>query len=154
VAWTYVPGNVSQGGRDAVRFALGDVRPTDQLMADEEIDGALARTAAVAGVADYGAAAAACAEALAARFRNQVDLSAGSLRLSYAQRAQHWTEEAKRLRRISVSSHAPRAITTQTEYDAERADPDRRPDPFYDGLHDFPGIGGSGPPSGRDPLAP
>jgi hypothetical protein len=152
VTFTYSPGRIAQQGRDYLRFKLGDTRKNNPLLSDEELDGVLALSAEADGAPpDPSRALYMAAESLANKFRNQVTRSVGQLRLEYGQRTQYWTAEAARLRKLSTTAYAPRAIVTRTGEQAERDDPERRPDYFHEGLHDLPGSTAASSP---DPLAP
>jgi len=91
VTWTY-EGDPAASTRDAVRFRIGDTLEADPLVTDEEI------AAAVADEGSVDAAAAACLEAIAARFSRQADLADGDVRISYSQRAEAFASRAAELR--------------------------------------------------------
>jgi len=90
MTWSYAPG-VSQP-RHQVRLLIGDVIAIDPQMQDEEIDWLVSQEQNV-----Y-AAAAACADSLAARYARQVDKAVGDLRISFSQKQAAYEAMALQLR--------------------------------------------------------
>ena len=93
MAWTYEPGRLAEGGKDRVRFAVGDTDPDDALLEDEEIEAVLSEHP------DWREAAARCARAIASAFYREVTLKAGSVALEFRQRAESYERVAARLER-------------------------------------------------------
>lgn len=91
MAFTYAPDNIPNGGRDRVRFEVGDTDSTDVRLQDEEISGALAATND-----DWQRAAGVCARAIANKLRRQVE-KAGAIDLGTQNRIDGYLAMADRL---------------------------------------------------------
>lgn len=81
-----------------VRFLLGDVDTNDQLITDEEI------TALLTVVPTIVYAAAACADALAAKYARQVDSTNIEISVSASRRSEAFAALAKRLRAMPADT--------------------------------------------------
>lgn len=112
MSWHY-NGDPSENTTAEVRFLIGDTDESDQLLQDEEIEYVVSiHPDPGASVSNY-AAAAACAEAIAASFAKKMDKSVGGASLSYSQRHQHYMELAARLRQLAmygITGKSPQAI--------------------------------------------
>lgn len=90
MTWTY-SGDPAASDLDFVRFEVGDIETSEQLLQDEEINYCINSTSTAK------AAAAKAARAIAARFARQVDESVGDMRLALSQRVKHYLALAKDL---------------------------------------------------------
>lgn len=86
-------GDPKTSTRDLVRFLIGDTDTSDWLLDDREIDYQLE------SIPPPYLAAAACCEAIAARFSRDVTKSMGGLSVSASERVTHYTELAAALRK-------------------------------------------------------
>lgn len=81
MSWSY-SGNPSHSAKDAVRFLIGDTDETEKLLTDEEINYFLSFFNNVALNASIR-----CCETIIAKSSRLVDETAGSVSLSFSQRA-------------------------------------------------------------------
>jgi len=86
--------------KDKVRFYIGDIDQTGQLLQDEEISFLLAE------VSNVLLAAAHAAKAVAAKFSRQADKAVGDLRISLSQKAQAYMSLAADLEKRALTSSA------------------------------------------------
>lgn len=134
MAWTY-SGNPSTSEKDAVRFEVGDIDITDQLLQDAEIMYSLSVAPSVLG------AAVRCCEALARRFARQADIRLGPQSISASQRSQAYRELAKDLRSRMMGMHAPYAGNISIEdYQRDRMDTSIRKPAFERDLMTNPSL--------------
>ncbi len=132
MSWSYNPTHAA--ARDWVRFRLGDTDSTDQLLADEEID------AAIATEGNRYLAAAICAEAIAGKYARDSDKRVGPLAISASQRAKTYITLAKRLRTEIATRVAPYCGgISQDDIQTVEDDTDRVPADFAVGFQDTPG---------------
>lgn len=92
-AWTYNPALLSTSNVYQIRLLIGDVNQGDQLLMDQEI------TWLRTQYSNNMLAAAACARAVAIKMARQVDISQGSLRTQYSQKAKTYNMLAIKLER-------------------------------------------------------
>ena len=90
MSFSYTPTNISQNGKDRIRFELGDTDAADPLLQDEEIAGALSISSN-----GHAEATARAARAIAVKFTRQADLQVGPLKLTYQNRAAAYTTIAE-----------------------------------------------------------
>lgn len=134
--WSYT-GDPSASHKDAVRFAVGDVDDSDQLVSDEEIEHALGE------VGSINEAAAMVCEHIAARFSREADKSinasggvAQSQQLS--QRSKAYMLHATRLRtRLSLDVAPFAGGTSAIDKQLVREDGDRVPPSFEIGMLEY-----------------
>jgi hypothetical protein len=131
MSFTYHAG---ESTRDWIRLRIGDTTFTDQLLQDEDID------SITAFEGSRFAAAAACADAIAANYARQVDKQVGRLKISASQRAEHYQNLAKQLR-SELSLHVAPYAGGISESDKETVteDTDIVQPQFSIGMDDFPG---------------
>jgi hypothetical protein len=140
VAWTY-SGNPASSPKDEVRFLSGDTVATDPLVSDEEIAWAISKFTSTQ------IAAAACCNAIAAKFTRQCDTTNASLSISASQRAAAFLDLAKRLDPnglADLSSLSPYPYfggLSHAEKDTLSQDVDAVQPNFKIGQDDFPGTG-------------
>lgn len=134
--WSYT-GNPSSSHKDAVRFAVGDVDDSDQLVSDEEIEHTIAEVGTVTE------AAAVVCEHIAARFAREADKSinaAGGVAQStqLSQRAKAYLTHASRLR-TRVALDVPPFVGGVSQVDKEhtKSDGDRVPPAFEIGMLEY-----------------
>jgi hypothetical protein len=135
MTWSYVLASVGAGGKDAVRLLIGDTDTTDQQLQDEEIQYHLGR------LPQPELAAAACADALAAKYARKVDTADGDTRLTYSQRSAAYHALADTLRAQAQSAGAAAPYVggiSLAEIESRQSDPDRPEDNFAVGMHDHP----------------
>lgn len=133
MAWTY-SGDPAASPRDAVRFLIGDTLTADQQLQDAEIAFHVDRHSSIE------LAAAACADALEARYARKVDVTDGDTRLAFSQRAMSYGRLAATLRTQAREGAAPIPYaggTSISEACTRASDPDRFPDSFAVGMHDY-----------------
>lgn len=143
MTWTYsttdLTATSSSGSLAKIRLLVGDTDTSDQQLQDEEIYFAVS-----AEGGDY-AAAALCAELLAAEYARKADKTVGSLSIQWSQRFDHYTALAAKLRRNSSVIALPYAggvsISDKT---TRETDTDRVAPAFYRGLLDNPEVIGNG----------
>lgn len=96
MATTYDPSKIKDGGRDEVRFLVGDTGPgfgeEDWLISDEEID------AIIAVVTITLLAAAEVADSISARFSRKVNVTNSRIKLENQAKAKAYMELARKLR--------------------------------------------------------
>lgn len=90
MSWSYYAGG---GTRDWIRFVIGDTDEDDELLQDEEIDAALSNEG------NKYAAAAICADAIAAKFAREADKTVGPLSISASQKGERYLKLADKLRK-------------------------------------------------------
>lgn len=133
--WSY-SGDPAASDKDAVRFIVGDVDDTDQLVSDEEINFAL-----VEENDNLGAAALVC-EHLSARFSREADKTisaSGGLNTNSAlsQRASAFAELGRRLRVQTAENVSPYlGGSSQSDKAAVSSNTDRVPSAFVIGQFD------------------
>lgn len=131
MSWTYSTSLTTD--TDKVRFEIGDTDTTDQLLSNEEIGAILATEGSV-----Y-AAAADCAEHLAAKFSRLADRTVGNFSLSASQRAKAYWDLAKKLSAKGLLYQIPTAGGwKQSDDDTLNADDDRKKMTLRAGVHDMP----------------
>lgn len=132
MTWSY--NGALTNDRDKVRLFLGDTDSDDQLpVSDAEVDYALTEQGSIR------AAAALCAEWLAARYTREVSKSVGSLSIQLADKARQFRELAAQLRANSALYALPYAggISIANK-DSREDDSDRVEPAFYKGQLDNP----------------
>lgn len=97
VAWTY-DGDLTSS-LNQVRLLIGDVDTTDQQLQDEEITLFLGTTGPFGFGGNLWLAAAACCDALAARYARQVDTKIGAFSAVLSERGRAYQSRARDLRR-------------------------------------------------------
>jgi hypothetical protein len=102
MAWTY-GGDPSANARDAIRFLIGDTDTNDQLLADAEVawvnNQVTGSDTATTGLYD---AAYRCCITIASKFSRLADQAVGDMRVSMAQKAKAYREQAESLRAIAA----------------------------------------------------
>lgn len=131
MTWTY-GSDPAANDRDAVRFLLGDTDTLDQQVNDAEVSWALTQAAGQRG------AAAILAEALAAKYARLTSQGIGDASINYAQRQQHYSALATRLRADEALRGAVPYLGGMSVSDKETSenDEDRVRPAFRRGLHD------------------
>lgn len=122
MTWTYDPALIGTTPLYQLRWLIGDTIMKDQQIQDEELTFAIGQRSNI-----YGAAADAC-RSLAARFSREVDSSQGPLRTSYSAKARNYRAMAGSfdIQAMARSAGLPYSgQTSQTDYNAVAADPDR-----------------------------
>lgn len=109
MTWNY-SGDPASSDRDAVRFLIGDTNTSAQLVSDEEIAWALTE----AGGNVYRAASNLC-DNVAAKFSNSTQRTVGSLSINLAEKAQHYRDLAKTLRRKAALRGGALVVLTQED---------------------------------------
>ena len=109
--YTYDPTKIALGGKDQVRFELGDVGP-EYAIGDEEI------TAIITVYTDLLSAKLKIAESIYRRFTYEVDHTAGGVSLQLGQRAERWKAIYEELRKRRAMTRAPE-LNTESTTDAE-----------------------------------
>lgn len=123
---------------DLVRLLIGDADPDSQLFDDDQL------TLLTASYSSSTLAAAACADALAAKFSRKVTFSLEGLRFENSTKAEAYRELAQRLRSQAVLTD-PGALgasvlgVSQGEMQTVDDDADREPNRFEVGMQDYPG---------------
>ena len=107
MTWTY-GGDPSANTKDSIRFTLGDTIEADPLLTDEEILSVISTELTVLG------ATACCCEALSLKFARMCNSELGPLSQANAQKYDHYTREARRLRKLACMSNAPTMTTPVT----------------------------------------
>jgi len=97
MSWAY-GGRPESNDVDAVRLLVGDTDSDEPLVSDEEIEFALSQTRTLPGAGSV------TANAIAALFSRDVDLSVSGGNYSESQRSQHYRELAQRLDKQSQSA--------------------------------------------------
>ena len=137
MTWTY-SGDPSLSSLDAVRFMLGDIDSTVQLLSNEEINYLLV------GRTPRGAAAEA-ASSLAARFAREVSFSADGVSVSVEQLQDKYAKLALELRagdrRDRQRGYPYGGGYSRADVAREQADSDRIPLHFASHIHDNPSAG-------------
>ncbi len=83
---------------EKVRWEIGDIDSTDQLMQDAEINYAIAQEETIFG------AAARCCEALATKFAREANRALGTVRVDLSDKSKAFDKRAKRLRAKGTGS--------------------------------------------------
>ena len=128
---------------DLVRLLVGDADPDNQLLTDDQV------TLISAQFSSSTLAAAACADALAAKFSRSVTFSVEGLSIQNSQKAANFRALAQRLRSQAVLND-PGALgasvlgVSKSEMDAVDDNLDRTPSRFKVGMSDFPGTSVAG----------
>lgn len=123
---------------DLVRLLIGDADPDSQLFDDDQM------TLLTASYSSSTLAAAACADALAAKFSRKVTFSLEGLRFENSTKAVAYRELAQRLRAQAVLTD-PGALgasvlgVSRGEMQSVADNTDREPSRFKVGMQDFPG---------------
>ena len=123
---------------DLVRLLVGDADPDNQLLTDDQV------ASLTAQYSSNSLAAAACADALAAKFSRSVTFSVEGLSIQNSQKAANYRALAQRLRSNAILTDdgalgASVLGTSRSEMDAVDDNPDRTPSRFKTGMMDFPG---------------
>lgn len=105
--YTYDPTKIALGGKDQVRFELGDVGP-EYAISDDEI------AAIIAVYTDLLSAKLKIAESIYRRFTYEVDHTAGGVSLQLGQRAERWKKIYEDLRKRRAMTRAPELNTEST----------------------------------------
>lgn len=130
MTWTY-SGDPADSERDAVRFEIGDIDTTDQLITDEGIDYVLTLEGSIAG------AAAACCDKIAAKYARDVDKKIEGTSVSASQRFKHFKELAKELRTRASQSGTPYCGSMYSaDQEADEADTSLKQPTFKIGFMD------------------
>lgn len=130
MAWTY-SGDPSASDRDHVRFLIGDVDSSEQLLTDEEIAFALTEEPAPR------LAAASCCDAIVAKWSRQVDTGMLSLNVNASQRIQNYRTLAAKLRADHYKRITPRFLGQSIgTKDTLAGDTDVPQPAFATGMHD------------------
>lgn len=123
--WSY-SGDPTTSKRDAVRFKIGDVVPSDALLTDAEID------FCVESEGSINEAAIAAAKALVAKFARQVAVSEDKVSKALQQRVEHF-------RQLVVSLTANRHKRTLGIYAGGISQVERQKSAFTRDMHESPG---------------
>lgn len=124
-------GDPSKSAKDRVRWELGDTASRSALQTDEEIQAAIALEASVEG------AIARCADAIATKFRRQVNIKVGPMAYDYSRRAEHWDAVRDYFRQQAEAGSL--SIPGGPDYDPTKPyDPKRSGGYFRAGMHDRP----------------
>lgn len=102
MTWSY-SGDPSSTPKDQLRFTIGDTIESDPLLTDEEILACVAQESTELG------AAARCCEAIALKYARLCNTKLGPQDKSYAQKYEHYSREARRLRKRACATNAPTA---------------------------------------------
>lgn len=137
MAWTYSTSLATD--KDRVRLYIGDTDTSNQLFSDEEIEALL-----TVNDDDVFETSAQLAESLAAKYARYNTLKIDSFSINYKERADQYSELAKRLRASAGSvagAYASPVVTgiSISEMDSVREDTDRNPSRFEIGKHTYPG---------------
>jgi hypothetical protein len=123
---------------DLVRILIGDTDDSNQLLDDDQV------ALLTASFSSSTLAAAACADALAAKFSRSVTFSVEGLSIQNSQKAANYRALAQRLRAQAVLND-PGALgasvlgVSKGEMDAVDDNTDRTPSRFKVGMSDYPG---------------
>lgn len=123
---------------DLVRLLIGDADTESQLLTDDQI------TALTASFSSSTLAAAACADAIAAKFSRKVSFSLEGLRFENSTKAQAYLNLAQRLRSQAALTDAGGLGASvmgvsKSEMQTVDDDTDREPSRFKTGMQEFPG---------------
>jgi hypothetical protein len=128
---------------DLVRLLIGDTDDSNQLLDDDQV------ALLTASFSSSTLAAAACADALAAKFSRSVTFSVEGLSIQNSQKAANYRALAQRLRSQAVLTD-PGALgasvlgISKSEMDAVDDNLDRTPSRFKVGMSDYPGASVAG----------
>lgn len=132
MTWSYTDPSASQ--KDEVRWLVGDTNQAAQIVSDEEVLYALAKSASVFH------AAAQVARAIAAKFARNVQTSVSSLSFANQQKHQQYIDLAKELESRAAHYVGPlfkgTKVSDREEY---RGDSDAVQPIFEHGMHDYGG---------------
>lgn len=128
---------------DLVRLLVGDADDSNQLLSDDQI------ALITAQFSSPSLAAAACADALAAKFSRSVTFSVEGLSIQNSQKATAYRLLAQRLRAQAVLTDdgalgASVLGTSKSKMDAVDDNLDRTPSRFKVGMSDYPGTSVAG----------
>lgn len=128
---------------DLVRLLVGDSDPDNQLLTDDQV------TLITAQFNSSSLAAAACADALAAKFSRSVTFAVEGLSIQNSQKAANYRALAQRLRSQAVLTDdgalgASVLGISKSEMDVVDDNLDRTPSRFKVGMSDYPGTSISG----------
>ena len=132
-AYTYDPSKISEGGKDKMRFELGDTmvegRSDTTALTDAEIEAALDMYPG-----KWKRAKLALLESICRRFAYEVDTKEGPLSLSLNQRAKLWRDDYEKLKK---EVELEKAVIT----DSSIPGGGKKPPYFYTGMMENPRTG-------------
>ena len=133
MSWTYNIAALATSPLFQLRLLIGDTLSKDPQFQDEELTWMMTQRSSI-----YGAASDAC-RSLSAQMARQADSVQGPLRTAYSTRSRSYAAAAARfeLQAMSRSAGMPYSgHTSQIDYDALAADPDRIAGQFAIGMDD------------------